>query len=84
MAHNNTLLKTSPIPKKIQQTAVFQAVKNSRQLEYLDASMTLNTNATIEKIKESSHILININAAGKDELVTLPSIGLMTAERIIG
>ena len=60
---------------------VFQAVKNSRLLEY---SMTLNTNATIEKIKESSHILININAAGKDELVTLPSIGLMTAERIIG
>ncbi|MEE3150112.1 MAG: hypothetical protein VX284_03925 [Candidatus Neomarinimicrobiota bacterium] len=84
MAHNNTLLKTGPIPKEIQQTAVFQAVKNSRLLEYSDASMTLNTNATIEKSKESSHILVNINAARKGELVKLPSIVPMTAERIIG
>ena len=60
---------------------VFQAVKNSRLLEY---SMTLNTNATIEKSKESSHILVNINAARKGELVKLPSIVPMTAERIIG
>jgi len=46
--------------------------------------MTLNTNAIIEKSKESSHILVNINAARKGELVKLPSIVPMTAERIIG
>jgi len=63
---------------------VFQAVKNSRLLEYSDASMALNTNATLEKSKESSHILVNINAARKGELVKLPSIVPMTAERIIG
>ena len=45
--------------------------------------MTLNTNATIEKSKESSHILVNINAAGTGELVKLPSIGPVTAERIM-
>ena len=84
MAHNITLLKTSRIPKVIQQTAVFQADKNYRLLEYSDLSMTLNTNATIEKSKESSHILVNINAAGKGELVKLPSIGPMVAEPIIG
>ena len=84
MAHNNTLLKTGWIPKVIQQTAVFQADKNYRLLEYPDVSMTLNTNATIEKSKESSHILVNINAAGKGELVKLLSIGPVTAERIIG
>ena len=46
--------------------------------------MTLNTNAIIEKSKESSHILVNINVARKGELVKLPSIVPMTAERIIG
>ena len=46
--------------------------------------MNLNTNATIEKSKESSHILVNINAAGKGELVKLPSIGRSAAEPIIG
>ena len=84
MAHNITLLKTSRIPKVIQQTAVFQADKNYRLLEYSDLSMTLNTNATIEKSKESSHILVNINAAGTGELVKLPSIGSLAAEPIIG
>lgn len=84
MAHNNTLLKTGPIPKQIQQTAVFQADNNYRLLEFSDASMTLITNATIEKSKESSHILVNINAAGKGKLVKLPSIGPVAAERIIG
>jgi DNA uptake protein ComE-like DNA-binding protein len=53
-------------------------------LEYSDGSTTLNTNATIEKSKESSHILVNINVAGKGELVKLPSIGPMAVERIIG
>ena len=75
LVHNITLLKIGRIPKVIQQTAVFQADKNYRLLEYSDLSMTLNTNATIEKSKESSHILVNINAAGKGELVKLPSIG---------
>ena len=68
----------------IQQTAVFQADKNYRLLEYPDVSMTLNTNPTIEKSKESSHILVNIDAAGKGELVKLPSIGPLAAEPIIG
>ena len=45
--------------------------------------MTLNTNVTIEKSKESSHILVNINAARKDELVKLSSTGPMTVEQII-
>ena len=84
LANNITLLKIGRIPKVIQQTAVFQADKNYRLLEYSDVSMTLNTNATIEKSKESSHILVNINAAGKGELVKLPSIGPMVAEPIIG
>ena len=84
MTHNNTLLKTSRIPKVIQLTAVFQTDKNYRLLEYSDVLMTLNTNATIEKSKESSHILVNINAAGKGELVKLPSIGPLAAEPIIG
>ena len=84
LAHNITLLKIGRIPKVIQQTAVFQADKNYRLLEYSDVSMTLNTNATIEKSKESSHILVNINAAVKGELVKLPSIGPLAAEPIIG
>ena len=75
IAHNNTLLKTGRIPKVIQQTAVSQADKNYCLLEYSDVSMTLNTNVTIEKSKESSHILVNINVTGKGELVKLPSIG---------
>ena len=84
MAHNITLLKTNRIPKVIQQTAVFQADKNYRLLEYSDLSMTLNTNATIEKSKESSHILVNIKVAGKGELFKLPLIGPLAAEPIIG
>ena len=84
LAHNITLLKIGRIPKVIQQTAVFRADKNYRLLEYSDLSMTLNTNATIEKSKESSHILVNINVAGKGQLVKLPSIGPLAAEPIIG
>ena len=37
----------------------------------------------VEKSKESSQILVNINTAGKGELVKLPSIGPVTKERII-
>ena len=36
-----------------------------------------------EKSKESSQILVNINTAGEGELVKLPSIGPVTAERIM-
>ena len=37
----------------------------------------------VEKSKESSQILVNINTAGKGELVKLPSIGPVTAEPIM-
>ena len=84
MQYNNTLLKTGSIPKEIQQTVVFQADANSRLLESSSASTTVHTNAEVEKSKESSQILVNINVAGTGELVKLPSIGSLAAEPIIG
>ena len=72
------------MPKVIQQTSVFQDDKNYRLLEFSDVSMTLNTNATIEKSNESSHILVNIKVAGKGEWFKLPLIGPLAAEPIIG
>ena len=38
---------------------------------------------SVEKSKESSQILVNINTAGEGELVKLQSIGPVTAERIM-
>ena len=84
MAYNNTLLKTGSIPKEIQQTMVFQADANSRLLKNPSASTTVHTNAEVEKSKESSQILVNINVAWKGELCKLLSIVPATAERIIG
>ena len=84
MAYNNTLLKTGSIPKEIQQTVVFQADANSRLLENSSASTTVLTNDEVEKSKESSQILVNINVAWKGELCKLLSIVPATAERIIG
>ena len=84
MACNNTLLKNCSIPKEIQQIEVFQADANSRLLENSSASTTVLTNDEVEKSKESSQILININVAWKGELCKLLSIVPATAERIIG
>ena len=38
---------------------------------------------SVEKSKESSQILVNINTVGEGELDKLPSIGPVTAERIM-
>ncbi|MAZ65469.1 MAG: hypothetical protein CMG51_03995 [Candidatus Marinimicrobia bacterium] len=84
MAYKNTLLKTGPIPKEIQQAGLFQADANSDLLEHSGISMTVYTNAVVEKRKESSQILVNINASWKGELGNLPSIGLVTFDQIIG
>ena len=84
MAYKNTLLKTGPIPKEIQQAGLFQADENSDLLEHSGISMTVYTNAVVEKRKESSQILVNINASWKGELGNLPSIGLVTFDQIIG
>ena len=84
MAYKNTLLKAGPIPKEIQQAWVFQADANSNLLEHSGTSMAVHTNAEVEKSKESSQILVNINAFWKGELGKLPSIGPVTAEQIIG
>ena len=84
MAYKNTLLKTGPIPKEIQQAGLFQTDANSDLLEHSGISMTVYTNAVVEKRKESSQILVNINASWKGELGNLPSIGLVTFDQIIG
>lgn len=83
MAYKNTLLKPSPITKEIQQAAVFQADANSGLLEHSSTSMTVHTNAEVEKSKESSQVLVNISAVGKGELGKIPLIGPVTAKRVI-
>ena len=84
MEYNNTFLKTGSIPKEIHQTAVFRADANYGLLEHSSALTTVHTNAEVEKSKESSQILVNINVAWKGELCKLLSIVPATAERIIG
>jgi competence protein ComEA len=83
MVYKNKLLEPDPIPKEIQQAAVFQADANSGLLEHSIASTTVHTNAAVEKSKESSQVLVNFNAVGKGELGKLPLIGPVTAERVI-
>ena len=82
----NTLLEPVYIPKEVEQAAVFKADVNSGLLDHSSSSKTPYTDVAefaVEKSKESSQILVNINTAGKGELVKLPSIGPVTAERIM-
>jgi len=84
--YKNTLLEPGSIPKEVEQAAVFKADENSGLLDHSSSSMTPYTDVAefaVEKSKESSQILVNINTAGKGELVKLPSIGPVTAERIM-
>ena len=64
MVYKNKLLEPDPIPKEIQQAAVFQADANSGLLEHSIASTTVHSNAAVEKSKESSQVLVNFNAVG--------------------
>ena len=86
MVYKNTLLEPRSIPKEGEQAAVFKADVNSGLLYHSNSSMTPYTDDAefaVEKSKESSQILVNINTAGEGELVKLPSIGPVTAERIM-
>ena len=79
-------MEPGPIPKEVEQAAVFKADANSGLLDHSSSSMTPYTDVAefaVEKSKESSQILVNINTAGKGELVKLPSIGPVTAGRIM-
>ena len=79
-------MEPGPIPKEVEQGSVFKADANSGLLDHSSSSMTPYTDVAefaVEKSKESSQILVNINTAGKGELVKLPSIGPVTAERIM-
>ena len=84
--YKNTLLEHGSIPKEVEQAAVFKADANSGLLDHSSSSMTPYTDVAefaVEKSKESSQILVNINTAGKGELVKIPSIWPVTAERIM-
>jgi len=84
--YKNTLLEHGSIPKEVEQAAVFKADEKSGLLDHSSSSMTPYTDVAefaVEKSKESSQILVNINTAGKGELVKIPSIGPVTAERIM-
>ena len=84
--YKNTLLEPGSIPKEVEQATVFKADENSGLLDHSSSIMTPYIDVAefaVEKSKESSQILVNINTAGKGELVKLPSIGPVTTERII-
>ena len=84
--YKNTLLEPGSIPKEVEQAAVFKTDANSGLLDHSSSLMTPYTDVAefaVEKSKESSQILVNINTAGKGKLVKLPSIGSVTAGRII-
>ena len=83
MVYKNKLLEPGPLPKEIQQAAVFQADANSALLDHSIMPMIINTDAAVQKRTESSQILVNINTTGKGALIKLPSIGPVTAERIM-
>ena len=83
MVYKNKLLEPGPLPKEIQQAAVFQADANSALLDHSSMPMIINTDAAVQKRTESSQILVNINTAGKGELIKLLLIGPVTAERIM-
>ena len=46
-------------------------------------SQVIDKEQTNENVKESQKVLININTAGEGELMLLPGIGEMLAERIV-
>ena len=80
------MLEPRSIPKEVKQAAVFKAYENSGLLDHSISSMPPYADVaefSVEKSKESSQILVNINMAGEGELVKLPSIGPVTAERIM-
>ena len=81
--YKNTLLEPGSIPKEVEQATVFKADANSGLLDHSSSSMTPYTDDVefaVEKSKESSKILVNINTVRKGELVKLPLIGPVTAE----
>ena len=87
MEYKNILLEPGSIPKEIKQEVAFKTDANFGLLEYSTSSMTPNidvVDVAVEKSKESSQFLVNINKYGKGELVKLPSIGPLAAEPIIG
>ena len=84
--YKNTLLEPGSIPKEVEQATVFKADANSGLLDHSSSIMTPYTDVVefaVEKSKESSQILVNINTVRKGELVKLPLIGSVTAERIM-
>ena len=84
--YKNTLLEPGSIPKEVEQAAVFKTDANSGLLDHSSSLMTPYTDVAefaVEKSKESSQNFVNINTAVKGELVKLPSIGPVTAERIM-
>ena len=86
MVYNNTLLEPRSIPKEVKQAAVFKAYANSGLLDHFISSMPPYADVaefSVEKTKESSQILVNINTALEGELVKLSSIGPVTAERVM-
>ena len=87
MVYNNTLLEPRSIPKEVKQAAVFKAYANSGLLDHFISSMpppyAYVAEFSVEKSKESSQILVNINTAVEGELVKLSSIGPVTAERVM-
>ena len=86
MVYKNTLLEPRFMPKEVKQASVFKAYENSGLLDHSISSMPPYADVakfSVEKSKESSQILVNINTAGEGELVKLPSIRPVTAERIM-
>ena len=73
--YKSTLLEPGSIPKEVEQAAVFKADANSGLLDHSSSSMTPYSDVAVfavEKSKESSQILVNINTVGKGVLVKLP------------
>ena len=86
MVYKHTLLEPRSMPKEVKQASVFKAYENSGLLDHSISSMPPYADVaefSVEKSKESSQILVNINTAGEGELVKLPSIGPVTEERIM-
>ena len=86
MEYKNILLEPGSILKEIKQEVAFKTDANFGLLEYSTSSMTPNidvVDVAVEKSKESSQFLVNINKYGKGELVKLTSIRSVTSKRIM-